>query len=205
MIRVRTSMGYEFDLPEVVELGAKVTVPQLQCSEPAAVNKNALAFLGQMYGVQKEWHTATVQKYGATEGLKHFPDYIFTLSDDDLRAFLIKMYRVGATMVRHYSSTAADIAEIRFRCVHKSLALELQDLLLRFGIRTRVVWHTQLKKWLVNTSGYSAYVRLRPIIKETKNPKLIKRMKELDTLIPFEYKMDPEEVIIDKVVEVVNV
>lgn len=204
-MQVITSAGYRFETDDTsIEVGQKVEIPIPKIETPTTSSDKVIRFLAQMYGLQKEWHPITLERYGAPDGLEHFPEFILTLREDRLRPFLVRMYSAGATLVRHYSSSSYDTPEVRFRCVNESLARELQYLWLRMGIKTRVVYHTQIKKWLVQTSGNASYVQMRDFIKSTKNPRLIKKMRELDSLVPFKFRMDQDFTIVDKVVEVIE-
>ena len=200
---VTTAVGYTFETEdESIEVGSQVNVPIPQHSESTSTSDKVINFLAHMYGLQKEWTAESMGKFSAPDGLEHFPDYIMKLHEDNLKLFLIKMYGAGATLINHKSGTNSnDMPEVRFRCVHKSLAQEIQYLWLRLGIKTRVYYHTQLKKWIVQTAGNAAYVAMRPYLIAARNPKISKKMKELDRLVPFKFRVDDYPVK-DRVVEV---
>ena len=202
---VTTSLGYKFetDQPDL-EVGQQIEVPIPEVEETTLASDRVLSFFAQMYGLQKEWSKPSLGRFKAPDGLKHFPEQILTLREDRLKIFLVRMYSAGASMINHKSSTSRDQAEVRFGCVHESLARELQYLWWRRGVKTRVVWHGQMKRWLVQTSGAGAYVQMREYIKSTRNPRLTRKLKELDMLVPIKFKLD-EYPMKDRIVEIEDV
>lgn len=200
---ITTAVGYTFETEDdSIEVGTQTNVPIPQISEPTYASDKVIKFLAQMYGLQKEWNASSMGKFSVPDGLKHFPDYVLTLHEDGLKDFLIKMYAAGASLVNHKSGSGrASMPEVRFRCEHESLARELQFLWLRVGIKTRIYFHTQLKKWVVQSAGNAAYVEMRPYLIATRNPKILKKMKDLDRLVPFKFRVDDYPVK-DRVVEI---
>lgn len=202
-MRVRTSCGYEFNVDDEVELSQVVEVPEPKVEDPIAMPIHQIKFLGQMFGMQKHWHEPTAYKYGAKWGLKHLPVDVFRLKNEDLREFFVQLYNAGGLLYVHYSGTSHSHPEVRFACIHQSLAKELQHLLLRLNIRTRLYLHPQTKKWHVQTSGMTSYLKIRPIIKDTKNPKHLKRMPKLDATVSMDVMVEHGPVT-DKVVEILD-
>lgn len=208
MIRVETAVGYVFEVESTdVEVGEQIEVPIPTVENPtedSEVNDKVLNFMAQMYGLQKEWTQSSMGRYNAPDGLKHFPDYVLNMSDERLHRFLVRYTSAGAALVKHYSQKGQDQAEVRFRCIHRTQAEELQYLWWRAGVKTRIVWHKKMEKWLVQTSGAGAYVRIREFIRLTFNPRITKKMKGLDALVPIKFKLD-EFPIKDRVVSLTEV
>lgn len=205
-MRVRTALGYEVELTEPVEVGEIIEVPTPEPEETSTAGPAAIKFLAHMYGLQKEWSKVAQKRYKVEHGLEHFPPYILDLPKEDLETFLVRFISAGGSLIKHYSGTnTKHIGEVRLKCIHRSLAVELQYILQRLGIRTRIVWHGQLNRWLVQTSGHAAYILMRPYIKRTQNPRLLKKMHELDTLVPFQFRSEQLPIIQDKVKEIIHV
>lgn len=202
MRTIKTRLGYEFQSDDpTIEVGDKVEVPIPVVEDTVTIPDRVLRYQSQMYGQQKDWNQDTMKEFAAPEGIRSFPEYILKLEEKQLRQFLTRMYGVSATGVRHYSSSTSDIPEIRFRVKHETLARQLQYLWWRLGIRTKPYKNPQIG-WLLESAGNAAYVKMRPLMHASKSPKLMKKMRELDRLVPFKFRIE-EQPIEDKVVEIV--
>lgn len=203
MYRVETFSGYKFESDIEVSVGDIVDIP-IPEDNGVKTPTHPLRFFGQMFGLQKDWNNNSLHKYKAPDGLKHIPEIIKNADNAGLKMFLTQMYSAGGSLVKHTSSAGISSAEVRIKCIHKTMADELQQLWLRFEVKTRVRWSKQLDKWLVTTCGSGGYVNIRPFLVDSSNPRLLKRLKELDSYISFKFKVR-DNVVRDRVVQVEHV
>lgn len=204
-MRVRTYSGYEFECDDPdVKLGKQVVIPIPEVETEEVKDVKALKFLAQMYGRGKKWNqNALGPEYQVPEEMDRFPDYIFKLPEHQLVLFLTQLLSSGGSLVKHYSTSSEQhTPEVWFRLKQERLCHELQYLWWRLGVKTRPVNHTQVG-WMLQTTGQDAYVRIRPYIIKTYNPKLTKKTKDLDVLIPFKFRTQEPE-LKDKVVEIID-
>lgn len=203
-MRVVTKMGYSLDLEESVDVGEFIRVPPPTPETYSEVDDNVVRFLARRYGMQKEWSRYLMEKYDAP-GLERLPQYLLDMPDKQLHMFLVHLISSGAALVKHQSGTGAPSQpEMRIKFIHEGMAKDVQYLFLRVGVKAKVIWHGQLGRWLVQTSGMGGYVEIRKYVMESKNPKLMKKMRELDFLVPFRFKFSDDTSVRDKVVEVVD-
>ena len=200
---VKTALGFSFksDDPSI-QVGKRVEIPAPVVEEYSSPPDRAINFMAQMYGAQKEWTQKGLGKYTAPEGLQHFPSYILNLPPDRLKIFLTKFCAVNATIYMHYSKTSGGYTpEVWMKTKHESLARELQYLWQRLGVRTRVTYRRRQGKWLVLNSGAYAYIQIRELIINSRNPNLTSRLKKADVHVPLQFRMI-EQKFTDRVVEI---
>lgn len=197
----RTKRGYVIEADEDMEIGDPVIIPSWEPTEYSTVPESQIRFLGQVFGSQQRLTMSLIEKYELPQGTERLPDYIFNLPDDDLRIFLIQMYNAGGVLYRHDPQAGQPGVEVRIRIKYESLARDIQHLLLRLGIRT-LSWYSKREDiWWFNTSGFEAYVKLRPILLATHNTKIKKRVKALDKYVPFTYASNVDPEVRDNIVE----
>lgn len=200
---VKTALGFSFESDDPsIQVGKRVEIPTPVVEEYSNPPDRAINFMAQMYGAQKEWTQKGLGKYTAPEGLQHFPSYILNLPPDRLKIFLTKFCAVNATIYMHYSKTSEGYTpEVWMKTEHESLARELQYLWQRLGVRTRVTYRRRMGKWLVLNSGAYAYIQIRELILNSRNPNLASRLKKADVHVPLQFRMI-EQKFTDRVVEI---
>lgn len=200
----KTKRGYIVEVDPEVRVGDIVTVHPWEPGELTSdIPDERIRFIGQAYGQKKRVASILRQRYEISEDFTSLPEYIFNLPDEKLYSFLVHLYAAGGALFRHDPSNpkAPRSVEVRITTKHESLAREIQYLLARFGIRTRVWFAKAFQVWQVNSSGFDAYVKIRDIILATKNPKLKTRVTALDKFVPFTYARDIEKSFKDGIAE----
>lgn len=187
-MRIITGVGFEFEIrrnPTLKE-GDWIMIPDPEVEEDNSLSDVGLRFLAQYYGYQRRANNVSSSRYGAHPDMKVFPDTVLNLPLDRLRQFVVGMMASGAYMFRHRSGSGGDKRdqpEVWFKFRHFEAARQMQWMLLRLRFKTRIYYHKQLQLWLVKSSGIRTYVRMLPLIKETKNPKLVNKIPEFQNMV----------------------
>lgn len=165
-------------------------------NEDNSLSDTGLKFLAQYYGYQRMSKNVSSTRYGAHPDMVRLPDSVMNLPLDRLRTFIVRMYAAQTgRCYKHYSGAGRhkDHPEIWFRCRHREFAVQFQWLLLRLRLKSRITYHKKMQMWVVTTSGIRTFIRIRPIIKEGRNPVNTKKIRELEALIPSSWKPEKDD------------
>lgn len=202
---VKTRAGYVFETDDpTVKVGKMVQIPIPKVEKTTTMPKQVLNFVAQVYATQKNWGSKALGKYSIPQDGATLPPYFKTLDEDLLWYFLGRVYNIGAKLIVHRAGgDSTDMPEVHLHCTHKTLAEDFQHIWHRLGVKTRILWNSQRRRWVVRTSGFAAYVEVRSLLKQTKNSKIGSRMVELDQLVPFKYRV-ADNPMKDRVMEILD-
>lgn len=207
MATIRTKCGYEFEVEEVGDLKVRdgIHVPNHDPGEVVKVPRTHLQFLAQMYASRAQWGERTLKRYGTTD-VAIFPEKLFHMSNEQVWDFMTLLYSRNARLIKHSSGTSDPNMEVWMPFEHQTQAQGLQKMWSQLGIKTAVYYHKQMDRWLCRASGVRAYVQMRPMLLRTRVPKIKERVKVLDTMVPFGWRVREEikPFIWDKIVEIIE-
>lgn len=186
-MKITTEVGYEFEMRDdpSLEEGEWLMIPDPKVEEDNSLSDVGLNFLAQYYGYQKRANNVSSSRHGAHPDMKVFPDSVLNLPLDRLGEFVTKMASAGCYIFHHRSGAGdnRDQPEVWFRFRHPEAARQMQWMLLRLRVKTRIYYHNQIQLWLVKTSGIRSYVRMIPFLKATKNPKVVNKVKDFQWMV----------------------